>query len=588
MSTGGNGCVPRPPAPHVLREYALLADGYRGALVNPAGTIDWLCAPVWESPTVFGGLLGARGQYTVTPTARAVWGGYYQPGTLIWTSRWVTTDGIVESREALAYPGQERRLVLLRRIHALTGDAELAVRLAAAADFGHAGVRDLRRNDDAWLARSGNLYLRISSGAGLAPEPDGALTGLLTVPAGQRHDLVLEISVDPIEEPVPDPNTIWRSTENAWRARNLPLTGYVGRRDAEFAHAVLCGLTRSGGGMVAAATTSLPERARAGRNYDYRYAWIRDQCYAGLAAAAAGADDLLDAAVNFVHARLLADGPTMAPAYTASGGPVPDQSALPHLVGYPGAEVRVGNWVGRQFQLDIFGESLLLLAAAHQRQRLDVAAWHAVEVAVAAVEQRWREPDAGIWELAAQQWTHSKLTCVAGLRAAAAAAPARQAARWAGLADAILAEVGRSGVHPSGRWQRSYSDPRVDAALLLPTVRGALPPDDPRSRATRRAVLAELTDDGYLYRFRPDERPLGDAEGAFLLCGFIASLAAHQAGDETDAHRWFERNRAACGPPSLYTEEYDVLQRQLRGNLPQAFVHAALLETAATLHGPDH
>jgi GH15 family glucan-1,4-alpha-glucosidase len=138
-------------------------------------------------------------------------------------------------------------------------------------------------------------------------------------------------------------------------------------------------------------------------------------------------------------------------------------------------------------------------------------------------------------------------------------------------------------VHPSGRWQRAPGDPRADASLLLPVIRGAVPADDPRAQATALAVAAELADDGFVYRFRHDDRPLHRAEGAFLLCGFGMALAAQAAGDEVAAVRWFERNRAACGPAGIYTEEYDVHQHQLRGNLPQAFVHAALLECAARL-----
>ncbi|MFJ2032283.1 glycoside hydrolase family 15 protein [Streptosporangium sp. NPDC087985] len=236
----------------------------------------------------------------------------------------------------------------------------------------------------------------------------------------------------------------------------------------------------------------------------------------------------------------------------------------------------------RQFQLDVFGE-VLLLAAAARRDRLDIDSWHALESAVDAIAQRWREPDSGIWELPPRQWVHSKLICVAGLKAAAAVAPARQAARWSALADTVLAHTSQHGLHPSGHWQRAFDDRRVDAALLIPAVRGALAPDDPRTAATRAAVHAELECDRYLYRFHQDQRPLGDAEGAFVLCGLIAALAAYQSGDEIGAARWFERNRAACGSPGLYTEEYDIGQRQSRGNLPQAFVHALLLESAVTL-----
>jgi GH15 family glucan-1,4-alpha-glucosidase len=126
----------------------------------------------------------------------------------------------------------------------------------------------------------------------------------------------------------------------------------------------------------------------------------------------------------------------------------------------------------------------------------------------------------------------------------------------------------------------------VDAALLLPALRGAVPPTDPRSVQTVRTVARELTEDGYVYRFRHDNRPLSAAEGAFTLCGFQLALAAHQQGDAVGAARWFERNRAACGPPGLFAEEYDVVQRQLRGNLPQAFVHAMMLEAAVRLAAP--
>ncbi len=173
---------------------------------------------------------------------------------------------------------------------------------------------------------------------------------------------------------------------------------------------------------------------------------------------------------------------------------------------------------------------------------------------------------------------------MAGLRAIAKLAGAGpDVAACASLADAILADTASSSLHPQGYWQRSPRLTGVDASLLLPPVRGAVPADDPRTRATLDAVRRELTDDGFVYRFRHDERDLGDAEGAFLLCGFMMALAEDQLGHNHCAMRWFERNRAACGPPGLFCEEYDVRQRQLRGNLPQAFAHALMLECTATL-----
>jgi GH15 family glucan-1,4-alpha-glucosidase len=343
--------------------------------------------------------------------------------------------------------------------------------------------------------------------------------------------------------------------------------------------------------MVAAATTSLPERLESFRNYDYRYAWIRDQCYTGLAVAAHGPHPLLDGAVAFITERVLADGPDLRPAYTASGEAIPGERDL-RARGYPGGRARTGNRVRDQFQLDALGEVLQLLAAAARLDRAGPDNWRAAQAAAAAIEQRWNEPDAGLWELDSRHWAHSRLACVAGLRAVAAVAPQSateqgrgEAGRWSSLADQIMASL-KDCVHPTGRWQRAPGDERVDAALLLPVIRGAAGPDDPRARATVTAVMDDLADDGFVYRFRQDSRPLHQAEGAFLLCGLWMALAAHALGDEAGAGRWFERNRSACGPAGIYTEEYDVHQRQLRGNLPQAFVHAGVLECAVGLSGP--
>jgi len=484
--------------PHVLREYALLADGERGALIGPRGDVAWLCFPGWADQAVLAALLGGRGTYTVQPRGRFVWGGAYEPGTLIWRGRWITEDGIVECREALAFPGEPGRAVLLRRIEAVEGVASMTVACAPAADYGRQAARGLRQDDDgAWHGRLEDARFRWDGAAG-ARRIDGVLCLELDLEPGTHHDLTLVLSTgDP--GPAPDPGVSWQATESAWAERMPELSGTIAPRDARHACAVLRGLTSAGGGMVAAATMGLPERADEGRSFDYRYAWIRDQALAGQAAARAGADELLDAAVRFIRARLLDDGPELTPAYTVGGGRVPDQQRL-GLPGYPGE---------------------------------------------------------------------------AGGRGAA----------WLALADDLLAEASATALHASGRWRRAPDDDRLDAALLLPPLRGTPAPDDPRSIATLRAIEDGLAEGHYLYRFRPDARPLGEAEGAFLLCGFAMALALHQQGRDVDAARWFERNRSACGTPGLLSEELDVRQRQLRGNLPQAFVHALLLEAAAALAG---
>jgi len=579
--------------PHVLREYSLLADGRRGALVGPRGDICWLCLPTWDSDAVFAALIGGAGRFAVHPIDPFVWGGYYESRTLIWRSRWVTQRGVVVCREALSYPAEAHRAVVLRRIEPAPAALTVRIALDVAAGFGAHRLHGFHRDrEDVWSARSGPVYVRLSSGRASALAPgratDGAptLMGDVSLASGEICDLVLEVSDQPLTGAPPDPATAWSMTENAWHDAVPATTGTLADRDATASRAVLRGLTDPGGGMVAAATMSLPERAEQGRNYDYRYVWIRDQSMAGQAAAAVGASDLMDAAVSFVGERLLSDGPRLQPAYTTGGSTVPDEHVI-DIPGYPGGFDVAGNHVNRQFQLDTFGEALLLFAAAAHAERLTVDGWRAAEIAVGAIGEQWRDPEAGIWELQDDIWTESRLICVAGLRALSdAGAPRRRMAAWEALADTVLADTAQRCLHPSGWWQRSPGDGRSDASLLLPVIRGGWTAKHPRTVATVGAIEHDLTDDLFVYRFRHHPGPLSDAEGAFLLCGFSMALAQQQLGDPIKAVRYFERNRSACGPPGLFSEEYDVDERQMRGNLPQAFVHAMFLETAARLAGP--
>jgi GH15 family glucan-1,4-alpha-glucosidase len=546
-----------------------------------------MCFPRWHDEAIFSALIGGESVYSICPRERFVWGGYYEPGTLIWRSRWITETGTVECREALAAPSEGERAVIVRTATAVKGEAHLQVVLRPGAGFERYGLSRLRREEDGcWTARLGEERLRWQGAGEAEPAQEGGSKALrmeLDLEAGESHDFVLVLERTHEGDPPPPPEVLWRRTEEWWREQVPDLGETAAPRDARHAYAVMTGLTGSAGGMVAAATTSLPERAEQGRNFDYRYVWIRDQSYAGQAVARSGNHPLLLRALAFVTARLLEHGPALAPAYTVLGEPVPPERQLA-LPGYPGGRDIVGNHVRRQFQLDAFGEVLLLYAAAAAHDVLDADHWRAAEIAAEGIAAKRHEADAGIWELEPKRWTHGQLICSAGLRALAAHLPAGELrARWLAMADELLAEASRIGLHPSGRWQRAEGDERLDTSLLLGAIRGAIAPDDPRSLQTLAAVEAELTQDGYCYRYRPQGLPLGDAEGAFLLCGFWMALAHAQQGDPSKAIAWFERNRAACGPPGLLSEEFDVRQRQLRGNLPQAFVHALLLECSAVL-----
>jgi hypothetical protein len=278
--------------PHVLREYALVADGERGALVGPRGDFAWLCAPMWDSGAVFSALIGGPGVYAVTPKEpRFVWGGYYEDATLIWRSRWITSSGFTECREALGYPANPHTAVVLRRVMAIDGPSQVRVVLDVRASFGRHRMSQLKQAGGVWTARSGPLRMRWSGGGDATVRADGALELHLTLDEGVYHDLVLEISDQALPRvPVRAPEA-WQATETSWAAAVPELGPSLAAGDSRHSYAVLAGLTSGTGGMVAAATMSLPERSKAGRNYDYRYVWIRDQCYAGQAVAADGPRD---------------------------------------------------------------------------------------------------------------------------------------------------------------------------------------------------------------------------------------------------------------------------------------------------------
>lgn len=583
-TTTANGDHPGAPLvpPQVLRDYAFLADGYRGALIGPRGDISWLCAPRWDSPAVLSNLVGGRGCYLVCPADTYVWGGYYEPGSLIWRSRWTTTHGRIESREALAVPSDPHTLTLLRRVENVDGaTARVDVRLDLRAEFGTAPNDIHSQGDGVWTIETGDLHCRWSGAAGARHGSGGSLRLTLELAAGERRDLVLQISDQRLGSPG-DPDRFWSETQNFWYQHVPGFEESAAPRDSRHAYAVLRGLTAPGGGMVAAATLGLPERAEHGKNYDYRYVWLRDQAYAGLAVSVLEPLPLLDEAVAFTTARVLENGDHLRPAYRLDGSLPPAENHL-DLPGYPGGAVVTGNWVRGQFQLDSMGELLQLYAASGRHDHLSSDDDRAVATIVETITSRWTEPDAGIWELEDDWWTQSRLACVAGLRVAARDMPGTDTTRLLSLADAIMAETSKRGLGTDGAWKRAPGRAGVDASLLLAPVRGALPADDPRSRATLAAVTEQLGQDGYLYRYAADDRPLGSAEGAFLMCGFAMSLAQLADGNRVEAYRWFERQRAACGTPGLLSEEFDVRQRQLRGNLPQGFVHALLLEASQVL-----
>ena len=459
--------------------------------------------------------------------------------------------------------------------------AEVRVVLDPRAGFGERPLESVSHRGGIWTARSGPLYLRWSAGPGVRRRTDGSFTLGLRLDPAAHHDLVLEISDRPLAEQAVAPGPAWDATEAAWGREVPPLDGAVAP-DARHAYTVIRGLTTAGGGMVAAATMSLPEAPPPAATTT-------------TGTRGSGTSATPDRRWQPPGRMASLTTPSRSSPNGCRGRPVPQagvsgrrrrstRRAGPGPSGRLSGRFRQGRQLGQPaVSAGCLRRDLVLFAAAGRHDHLSSEHWRAVEASVGAIEARWQQPDAGLWELDNQRWAHSRLTCVAGLRAIGGHATTGQAARWTLLADAILADAGRDCTHPAGRWQRAPGDARVDAALLVPAIRGAVHPGDPRSVATLNTVIAELTRDGYTYRFRHDERHLGEAEGAFLLCGFWLALACQRMGWDPDAIASFERSRAACGAAGLLTEEYDVAERQLRGNAPQAFVHALLLECALSL-----
>ena len=337
--------------------------------------------------------------------------------------------------------------------------------------------------------------------------------------------------------------------------------------------------------MVAAATLGLPERAEAGRNYDYRYVWLRDQAYAGHGGrrSTRRGPAAWTRRWRSAPARMLEHGDAARARPTGStAATCRDEDAL-DLPGYPGGTDVVGNWVRGQFQLDMYGELLQLYATAAGTTICTATTQRGARILVDVVEQRWDEPDAGVWELDDAWWTHSRLACVAGLRAVAAHVATPTPPDWipAWPTDPRRDHPPLPG--PDGSWRQAPTGRGRRRSAAAAGPRRARRRRPPQHSPPCRPSTRHLVEDGYVYRYAVDDQPLGEAEGAFLMCGFAMCLAQLAAGDTVEAFRWFERQRAACGPPGLLSEEFDVRQRQLRGNLPQGFVHALLLESSIRL-----
>ena len=586
-----------------IEDYALLGDLQTAALVGRSGSVDWLTFPRFDSSSCFSALLGNRehGRWSIAPLA----GGQttdrrYRTDTLILESEWQVGNGRVRVIDFM--PPRETKPDIVRIVEGLEGSVHMRTELIVRFDYGSV-VPWLRRLDvESLLAVGGPDGLLLRSPVELHPD-DKTHVADFTVRAGDRVPFVL--TWFPSHEDVPktvNAEQALADTESYWHDW-LQNCRYEGRyRDAVHTSLiVLKALTyRPTGGIVAAPTTSLPEQIGGGRNWDYRYCWLRDATFTLYALMNAGFRDEAAAWRDWLL-RAVGGDPANAQILYGIGGQrrIPEYE-LDWLPGYAGSRpVRIGNAAAEQLQLDVYGE---VMDALHQARLHDIGsdqhAWSLQQILLDFLEGAWDQPDEGIWEVRGgrRHFTHSKvLAWVAfdrGVQSVERLGLEGPVDRWRQLRAEIHEEVCREGFSVElNSFTQSYGASELDASTLLIPLVGFLPPDDPRVIGTIDAVQRELMRDGFVERYKTRDHNAVDGlvgrEGVFLPCSFWLVDALLMLGREDEARALFERLLGVSNDLGLLAEEYDPSGKRQLGNFPQAFTHVGLVNSAYNLSHHD-
>ncbi|HEY2327694.1 MAG TPA: glycoside hydrolase family 15 protein [Gaiellaceae bacterium] len=581
-----------------IEDYALLGDLQTAALVGRSGSVDWLCFPRFDSAPCFSALLGSseHGRWLIAPTVGgAATTRRYREKALILESEWKTDTGTVRVTDFM--PPRDTNPDIVRIVECLDGSVEMRTELIMRFDYGSI-VPWVRRVDDETLVAIGGpdaLVLRTP----VELQPEGLThTAQFTVRSGERVPFVLTWYPSNWEPPkTVKAEPALRDTERAWHDW---LKGC--RYEGEYPDQVLTSLMvlkaltyRPTGGIVAAPTTSLPERIGGVRNWDYRYCWLRDATFTLYALLNAGFDEEARAWRDWLLRAVAGDPAKMQILYGVGGERRIPESVITWLEGYAGsAPVRVGNAAAEQFQLDVYGE---MLDALHQSRRHGLAAsehaWNLQLGIMEFLESAWDRPDEGIWEVRGgpQHFTHSKVLAWVGFDRAIAAVEQfgleGPVDRWRRTRDEIHEEVCREGFNTElNSFTQSYGSRQLDAATLLIPLVGFLPANDPRVVGTVAAIKNTLMRDGFVERYATeaenvDGLPAG--EGVFLPCSFWLVDALLMQGEETEARELFERLLGVANDLHLLSEEYDPAEKRLLGNFPQAFTHVGLVNSAYNL-----
>jgi alpha,alpha-trehalase len=609
-----SAAAPSPFPP--IADYAFISNCHTGALVAPDGGIGWLCVPSFDSPSVFGTLLDRQaGYFRFAPFGinhAAATG--YDPGTNVLVTTWKTRSGWAVVRDALTMGPREREdtvtphtrppadddadHMLVRTVKCLEGSVEMQLVCEPVFDYARAPATwtlvDGGRN--AADARGADRTIRLVSDCPLGIEGD-RVHGRRILQAGERaycalswaEELLAPNDVGEAESRIDATVRYWRRWLGGAR-----IPDHLWRDPIQRSALAIKGLTyMPTGATVAALTTSLPETPGGERNWDYRYCWMRDTTFTLQALHYLDLDWEADEFMQFVADVGPNEDGAMQIMYGIDGRRDLTESTLDHLTGYAGARpVRIGNGAFDQHQNDVFGAVLdSILLHTRRSQRLPRRLWPIVEAQGECATQVWQNPDQGIWEArgAPQHYVSSKLMCWVALDRAAKLAEIRGdgslQAQWSATADQIKADILEHGVSDRGVLRQHYATESLDASVLIAAIFGFLPHDDERLQATVLAIADELTEDGFVLRYRTDETDdgLSGKEGTFLICSFWLVSALAVIGEMQRARDLMERLLRIASPLGLLAEEFDVGTGRHLGNFPQAFSHLALIEAAGRI-----
>jgi GH15 family glucan-1,4-alpha-glucosidase len=588
-----------------IEDYALIGDCQTAALVGRDGSIDWLCLPRFDSEACFAALLGkpGNGRWRIAPLAAPCQvRRRYLPDTLVLETEFASGDGTFAVIDFM--PVRESVPDLVRIVEGRRGAVPVRSELIIRFDYGSI-VPWVRKVEGGLAAIAGPNALLFRSSVPNRGE-DMTTVSEFTIREGDRvsFGLTWHRSYDPPPRPL-DPEQALTDTIRWWKEWTARC-----RYDGPYREQVMRSLITlksltymPSGGILAAATTSLPEQIGGVRNWDYRYCWLRDATLSLLALLHGGYTDEARAWRDWLLRSVAGDPSKLQIMYGIAGERRLTEYEVPWLTGFEDSKpVRIGNAAHQQFQLDVYGEVLdVLYQASLHGIEPSGADWNVTRALLGFVEKSWDQPDEGIWEVRGprQHFTHSKVMAWVALDRGIKLAERFQLEgpfdRWKSLREEIHRRVCAEGFnHRLGSFTQVFESDLLDASLLMIPLVGFLPPEDRRVHGTVAAIEKSLVRDGFVQRYdstRSDDG-LPPGEGAFLPCSFWWADCHALMGNREQARQIFERLLAVSNDVGLLSEEYDPAKKHLLGNLPQAFSHLGLVNTALTMHrpgrGPGH